>query len=129
MGTQTWGKYPPPRVPAPLRPFTTRPPVCPCVNLSPSAKLPLSPTHADGTYGPVAVGASSRRTSKGRRQFVLRRVMCTATIFSSRVSNTTRPSPHTEALTGGPQCRLLILRNGNVPCHYFRHFPVDFKIV
>ena len=20
---------------------------------------------------------------------------------------------------GGPQCRLSILRNGNVPCHYF----------
>ena len=30
---------------------------------------------------------------------------------------------------GGPQCHLLILRNGiNVPCHYFRNFPVDFKI-
>ena len=30
---------------------------------------------------------------------------------------------------GGPQCRLSILRNGNVPCHYFLDFPVDFKIV
>ena len=30
---------------------------------------------------------------------------------------------------GGPQCRLSILRNGNVVCHYFRNFPVDFKIV
>ena len=27
------------------------------------------------------------------------------------------------------QCRLLNLRNGNVPCHYFKNFPVDFKIV
>ena len=25
-----------------------------------------------------------------------------------------------------PQCRLLILRNGNVPCRYFRNVPVDF---
>ena len=32
-------------------------------------------------------------------------------------------------LMGGPQCRLSILRNGNVPCRYFRDFPVDFKIV
>ena len=32
-------------------------------------------------------------------------------------------------LTGGPQCRLSLLRNGNVPCHYFLNFPVDFKIV
>ena len=31
-------------------------------------------------------------------------------------------------LMGGPQCRLSILRNGNVPCHYFRNFPVNFKI-
>ena len=30
---------------------------------------------------------------------------------------------------GGPQCRLWILRNGNVPCHYFRNVPVDSKIV
>ena len=29
---------------------------------------------------------------------------------------------------GGPQCRLSILRNGNVPCRYFLDFPVDFKI-
>ena len=29
----------------------------------------------------------------------------------------------------GPQCRLSILRNGNVPCHYFIGFPVDFKSV
>ena len=28
-------------------------------------------------------------------------------------------------LMGGPQCRLSILRNGNVPCHYFRNFPVE----
>ena len=33
------------------------------------------------------------------------------------------------ALDGGPQCRLSILRNGNVPCHYFLDFSVDFKIV
>ena len=26
---------------------------------------------------------------------------------------------------GGPQCRLLILRNANVPCHYFCNFHVD----
>ena len=32
-------------------------------------------------------------------------------------------------LLGGPKCHLSILRNGNVPCHYFRKFPVDFKIV
>ena len=32
-------------------------------------------------------------------------------------------------LMGGPQCRLSILRNGNVPCRYFSDFPVDFKIV
>ena len=31
-------------------------------------------------------------------------------------------------LMGDPQCRLSILRNGNVPCRYFRNFPVDFKI-
>ena len=29
---------------------------------------------------------------------------------------------------GAPQCRLSILTNGNVPCHYFRNFPVNFKI-
>ena len=33
------------------------------------------------------------------------------------------------ALDGGPPCRLSILRNGNVPCGYFRNVPVDFKIV
>ena len=32
-------------------------------------------------------------------------------------------------LMGGPQCRLSILGNGNVPCRYFKHFPVDFRIV
>ena len=32
-------------------------------------------------------------------------------------------------LMGGPHCRLSILRNGNVPCRYFKNFPVDFKIV
>ena len=32
------------------------------------------------------------------------------------------------ALDGGPQCRLSISRNGNVPCRYFKNFPVDFKI-
>ena len=31
-------------------------------------------------------------------------------------------------LMGGPQCRLSILRNGNVPCRYFGILPVDFKI-
>ena len=31
-------------------------------------------------------------------------------------------------LMGGPHCRLSILRNGNVPCRYFRNFPVNFKI-
>ena len=30
---------------------------------------------------------------------------------------------------GGPQCRLSILRNGNVPCRYFLNSPVNFKIV
>ena len=30
---------------------------------------------------------------------------------------------------GGIQCRLSILRNGNVPCHYFLNVPVDFKVV
>ena len=30
---------------------------------------------------------------------------------------------------GGPQCRLSILRNGNVPCRYFWNVPVDLKIV
>ena len=29
---------------------------------------------------------------------------------------------------GGPQCRLSILMNGNVPCRYFITFPVDFRI-
>ena len=29
---------------------------------------------------------------------------------------------------GGPQCRLSILVNGNVPCRYFRNVPVNFKI-
>ena len=28
---------------------------------------------------------------------------------------------------GGPQCRLSILRNGNVPCRYFLNFPVELK--
>ena len=31
-------------------------------------------------------------------------------------------------LTGGPQSRLSLLRNGNVPCRYFRNVLVDFKI-
>ena len=31
-------------------------------------------------------------------------------------------------LIGAPQCRLSILRNGNVPCRYFRNVPVNFKI-
>ena len=30
------------------------------------------------------------------------------------------------ALDGGPQCRLSIPRNGNVPCRYFINFPVYF---
>ena len=30
---------------------------------------------------------------------------------------------------GGAQCRLSILRNGNVPCCYFLNVAVDFKIV
>ena len=30
---------------------------------------------------------------------------------------------------GPPQCRLSILRNGDVPCRYFLNVPVDFKIV
>ena len=32
-------------------------------------------------------------------------------------------------LMGGPQCRLWILKNGNVPCHFFGNFPVYFKTV
>ena len=32
-------------------------------------------------------------------------------------------------LKGGPQCGLSILRNDNVPCHYFSNVPVDFKVV
>ena len=32
-------------------------------------------------------------------------------------------------LMGGPECRLSILRNCNVPCRYFKNVPVDFKIV
>ena len=32
-------------------------------------------------------------------------------------------------LTGGPQCRMSILRNGHVPCYYFYNFHVDFKMV
>ena len=32
-------------------------------------------------------------------------------------------------LKGGPQCRMSILRNGHVPCHYFHNFNVDLKIV
>ena len=31
-------------------------------------------------------------------------------------------------LDGGPQCRMSILRNGNVACRYFCNFNVDFKI-
>ena len=39
-----------------------------------------------------------------------------------------RPGPPSEGpLMGGPQCRLSIFKNGNVPCCYFRNFPVDFK--
>ena len=30
---------------------------------------------------------------------------------------------------GGPRCHLSILRNGNVPSHYFVDFPVNFKII
>ena len=30
---------------------------------------------------------------------------------------------------GGSLCRMSILRNGYVPCHYFYNFHVDFKIV
>ena len=30
---------------------------------------------------------------------------------------------------GGPQCRLSILRNAHVPCHYFCNVHVDFKKV
>ena len=29
--------------------------------------------------------------------------------------------------TGDPQCRMSILRNGNVPCRYFCNFHVDFR--
>ena len=32
------------------------------------------------------------------------------------------------SLTRGPQCRMSILRNGNVPCCCFCNFHVDFKI-
>ena len=32
-------------------------------------------------------------------------------------------------LTGGPQCRMSILRNGHVPCHYFYNFHVEFEMV
>ena len=32
-------------------------------------------------------------------------------------------------LMGGPQCRLSILRNDNVPCCYFSNISVDFKVV
>ena len=39
------------------------------------------------------------------------------------------PALTTGALDGRPQCRLSILRNGNVPCRHFLNFPVDFKIV
>ena len=31
-------------------------------------------------------------------------------------------------LTGGPQCRMSILRNDNVPCRYFCNYHVDFRI-
>ena len=30
------------------------------------------------------------------------------------------------ALDGDPQCRMLILRNGKVPCRSFHNFHVDF---
>ena len=30
-------------------------------------------------------------------------------------------------LMGSPHCRLLILRNGNVLCHFFQNFAVDLK--
>ena len=44
-----------------------------------------------------------------------------------------RLSPNKQAqrgpLMGGPQSRLSVLRNGNVPCRYFLNVPVDFKIV
>ena len=32
-------------------------------------------------------------------------------------------------LTGGPQCRKSILRNGNIPCCYFYNFHIDLEIV
>ena len=31
-------------------------------------------------------------------------------------------------LTGGPQCRMSVLRHGNVLCRYFCKFHVDFRI-
>ena len=30
---------------------------------------------------------------------------------------------------GGHQCRLSMLRSGNLPCRYFLNVPVDYKIV
>ena len=36
--------------------------------------------------------------------------------------------PSLEPLMGGPQCRLSILRNGNVACRYLKKNPVDPKI-
>ena len=39
------------------------------------------------------------------------------------------PQTNLGPLMGAPQCRLSILRNGNVPCHYFLNFPVDLKKV
>ena len=32
-------------------------------------------------------------------------------------------------LTGGPKCHMTNLRNGNVNCHYFFNFHVDFQKV
>ena len=40
-----------------------------------------------------------------------------------------KPLPSVGPLMGGLQCRLSILRNGNVPCNYFRNVLVHFKIV
>ena len=41
------------------------------------------------------------------------------------------PMPYAQVgpLTGGPQCRMSNLRNGYVPCHYFKNVHVDFKMV
>ena len=37
------------------------------------------------------------------------------------------PTAFRRALDWGPECRLSILRNGNVPCRYFWNVPVDLK--